>query len=85
MSGTKKTCMFSSQGEFRCCDPADTACFYDIPVSLPQEKPKSYAPNKPPASVVEKFTNKAPLFENFENGEPVGLASGFVGQFQSLQ
>lgn len=93
MSDSKKACMFSSQGEFKCCDASDTACFYDIPVGAPrhaaaaqgvQQERASYAPNKPVASVIEKFTKGAPLFENFENGEPVGIASGFVGQFQSL-
>ena len=83
MSETKKTCMYSTEGVYRCCDdPKDMGCFYDFPVGNPKS---SYAPQKPPASVVEKFTNNAPLFENVENGEPVGLASGFVGQFQSLQ
>lgn len=93
MSDSKKACMFSSQGEFKCCDPSDTACFYDIPVGIrnrplpqnvQQERPASYAPNKPSAAVIEKFTKNAPLFEKFENNEPVGIASGFIGQFQSL-
>ena len=88
MSESKKACMFSSQGEFRCGDPADTASFYDIPVGAPMRVQKantasSYALNKP--SIVENFTKNAPLFENFDNNEPVGLASGFVGQFQNLQ
>ncbi len=79
--------MYSTQGEFRCCDAGDTQCLYDIPVAAATGK--TAAP-RPAPSVVEKFTKNAPtMFEKFENssaaaGEPVGLSSSFISQFQDV-
>lgn len=81
-STSKKSCIYSAQGELRCCDSKDRTCYHDF--LHPQQ---STVADK--TLLVEKFTKNAPFFtETNERGdakfEPVGMTSGYVDQFANL-
>lgn len=87
------TCMYTAQGEMKCCPSNDLNCFYDF--SLPS-KPKPSVFDETKASsfksnylnqITEGFTNKSPVWEKespVEYTEPVGIMPGFLSTCQSV-
>lgn len=85
-----KTCMYTTQGELRCCPSNDQSCFYDFgsPVSQTVTKKQMFenpiVVDEQKRSAVEKFTKNAPHFEYFQN-DPAGLMSGYISTCQTIQ
>lgn len=80
---SKETCMYSTQGSYKCCPSGDVHCLYDFPVAAPNgmaPTPAGAADKHcgPPRKTMESFMPmKAPMHERFENS-PVGLSSSYT-------
>lgn len=77
-----KVCMYTTQGELRCCPKNEPSCFYDFAAPSMVTKNQIIESVKKPVvideqSLLEKFTKHAPAFEYFQN-QPAGLMSGII-------
>ncbi len=90
-----KACMYTTQGELRCCPTNQPSCFYDFSqptVNITKHTPNSMnnmnsMPSMPVVideqRLVERFTKHAPTYEYFQN-DPKGVYSDFVSTCQSV-
>lgn len=84
-----KTCMYTTQGELRCCPTNEPSCFYDFGSPATNNATKKQMFDRPVVideqrRVVEKFTKNAPSFEYFQN-DPAGMLSGYIATCQTIQ
>jgi hypothetical protein len=85
MSSSKKACIYSAQGEMRCCDNNDKSCYHETFWMEQVKQNQKSQPSEEKKSIVEAFTKNAPLFEEKKSDsstfEPVGVSSTFIDQF----